>query len=101
MAQDNTAWVYAILRDCVDETLYHRPIVDDGGVIKLPISRERKADPALQYGDLVDKDISVTRNVEKWRLMLKVRAWHHNRDEHTAQEMTRLILLIRANTRSK
>jgi len=101
MDQDNTVCLYAILRDCVDETLYHRPIVDAGGVVSLPISRERKADPALQYGDLVEKDISVTRNVEKWRLMLKIRAAHHKRDDHTAHEMTRLILLIRANTRSK
>lgn len=99
MVLDNTVCLYAILRDCVDEVMYRRRIVDAGDNVIHPHFRERTGEPRLQYDDLVDDELSITSNVENWRRMLKKRAAHINKNEHTAYEMTRLTLLIRMNTR--
>ena len=93
------SYLYAILMDLIDETLYHRQVIGKSGEPKAPKVWERKGSPVLDYDALIDEDTSATLNVRKWKLMLKTRALHHKRDEHTAHEMTKLILLIRANTR--
>ena len=100
MRPDNTVCLFAILRDCVDEVMNHREIVIDGENVILPYFRERKGEPRLQYDDLIDSELSIAANVHKWRRMLKKQAFHNNRNEHTGYEMTRLILLIKQNTRN-
>ena len=90
--------LYAVLLDMIDDT-QRLPVLDDGSPVRMPIARERKDNPELQYDDLIDKNIGVTPNVDNWRLMLRTRALHNNRDKYTLYDMTRLVLLIRANTK--